>query len=71
MTGTAGVEMAKRNDVSVKMDAQVVEECRLASVFAGVSLAEYISEVCRVAATKDIKEGIAKRQAKEGKGGAK
>jgi hypothetical protein len=66
--------MTKRNDVSVKMDAQVVEDCRLAAAFRKMALAEYISETMRTAARKDIDEGIQRRtqpsKPKGGKGGA-
>ena len=53
--------MTKRNDVSVKMDATVVEDCRIAAAFRGVSLAEYISETMREAAQRDIDEGYSQR----------
>jgi hypothetical protein len=53
--------MAKRNDVSVKMDARVAEECRIASAFKGMSLAEYLSETMRAAAKRDIDEAVARR----------
>jgi hypothetical protein len=53
--------MVRRNDVSVKMDAEVVEECRIAAAFRGLSIAEYISETMRVAARRDIDDGYARR----------
>jgi len=53
--------MAKRNDVSVKMDSGVVEDCRIAAAFRGVSLAEYLSETMRAAARRDIDDGYAQR----------
>jgi hypothetical protein len=54
-------DVPPKNDVSVKMDAKVVEECRIASAFKGMSLAEYLSETMRVAAKKDIDESVARR----------
>jgi hypothetical protein len=54
-------EMAKRNDVSVKMDAKVVEDCRIAAAFRGVSLAEYLSDAMKAVAKRDIDEGYARR----------
>lgn len=53
--------MAKRIDASVKIDPAVLEECRLASAFAGMNLGEYVSARMLDAARKDIAEGIAKR----------
>jgi hypothetical protein len=46
---------------TVKMDAKVVEECRIAAAFRGLSLAEYISETMREAAKRDIDQGYARR----------
>jgi hypothetical protein len=46
---------------SAKMDMEVVDDCRIAAAFCGMSLAEYLSERMRVAAKKDIDEGYAKR----------
>ncbi len=56
------------NDVSVKMDENVVEDCRIASAFKGMSLAEYLSETMRVAAKRDIDDGYAKRAEPPSKG---
>lgn len=53
--------MVRRNDVSVKMDAEVVDDCRIAAAFKGQTLAEYISETMRAAAARDIQEGYARR----------
>jgi hypothetical protein len=54
-------QMAKRNDVSVKMDESVVEDCRIAAAFCGMTLAEYLSERMRVVAKEDIDSGYARR----------
>lgn len=53
--------MAKRTDVSVKMDEKVVEDCRIAASFRGLTLAEYLSEAMRAIAARDIDEGYARR----------
>jgi hypothetical protein len=57
----AGHEMVKRNDVSVKMDARVVEEARIAAAFKKMSLAEYLSESLRSIVARDIEEGYKRR----------
>jgi cation transport regulator ChaC len=72
MVAIAETLMAKRNDVSVKMDAKVVEDCRLAATYKGMSLAEYLSETMRAIANRDIEEEHARRvqrtQPPKGKG---
>ena len=54
----------KRNDVTTKVDRDVLEECRLAAAFVNMDLAEYLSVRLKAAAAKDIEEGIARRAAK-------
>jgi uncharacterized protein (DUF1778 family) len=49
-------QVARRNDVSVKMDADVVDECRTAASIRKQSLAEFISEEMREAAKRVIDE---------------
>lgn len=53
--------MSKRDDVSVKMDARVVDECRIAAAFRALTLAEYLSESMRQNARRDIEDGYAQR----------
>jgi hypothetical protein len=60
-------DLVKRNDVSTKIDADVLEDCRIAAAFRGVSLAEYLSETMRAAARRDIDEAYARRSAGKGK----
>jgi hypothetical protein len=71
-TATMERVMTKRNDVSVKMDAEVADECRIAAAHKGMTLAEYLSESMRVVSARDIDEALArrtaKRQAPKGKG---
>lgn len=71
MHATLESSMAKRNDVSVKMDADVVNDCRIAAAFCEMSLAEYLSERMKVSAKKDIDDGYAKRAAGATKKGNK
>jgi hypothetical protein len=52
---------AKRNDIAVKVDAQVVADARIAASYKGLSLAEYVSEVLRPIVLRDIEEGHAQR----------
>jgi hypothetical protein len=60
--GEATQTMTKRNDVSVKVDAGVVDDARIAASFCGMSLAEYLSERLRPIVARDIDEGYAKRK---------
>ena len=55
--------MAKRRDVTTKMDPAVLADCRIAASFRGVTLSEYLSESMRVVAERDIEEGYRKRSA--------
>ncbi len=64
---TAPEHAMARNDVSTKIDRAVLEECRLAAAFRGMTLAEYLSETMREAARRDIDEGIARRKARDQK----
>lgn len=63
MAGVMEKVMVRRNDVSVKMDTEVVEQCRIAAAFKGMSLSEYMSEAMREASARDIDEGYARRAA--------
>lgn len=62
-SGVLDRPMVRRNDQSVKMDVQVIEDCRIAAAFKGISLAEYLSETMRVASRRDIDDGYARRAA--------
>ncbi len=67
--GEAIGPMTKRNDVSVKMDAAVVDDARIAASFKGMSLAEYLSETLRPIVARDIDEGYAlRKRGAKGKG---
>lgn len=56
-----GIDEVPISTVTVKMDIQVVEECRIAAAFRGMTLAEYLSETMRLAAKRDIDDGYAQR----------
>jgi hypothetical protein len=60
--GEATQTMTKRNDVSVKMDAEVVNDARIAASYSGMSLAEYLSETLRPIVERDIEEGHKRRK---------
>lgn len=62
MSAVLEPRMVKRNDVTTKIDAAVLEECRIAAAFRSMTLSEYISESMRSAAARDIEEGIRRRE---------
>lgn len=62
MPAVADQTMAKRRDVTTKMDPQVLADCRIAASFKGMTLAEYLSESMRVVSARDIDDGIRKRE---------
>lgn len=51
----------KRNDVSVKMDSQVVDDAKIVASYKKISLAEYLSELIRPLVAKQMEEEHAKR----------
>lgn len=54
MTGGAGrPKRSQRNDVSVKIDAKIVEEAKLVALLRRTTLAEYLSEILRGPVKKD------------------
>lgn len=65
MVTTAEHDMAKRNDVPVKMDAEVVTMAKMAAAGKGISLAEYLSESMRPIARRDMDQEHAKLTAGE------
>jgi hypothetical protein len=60
-TQRAEPAMARENDIPVKMDADVVRECKLIAAARGISLAEYLSESMRITAAKDFETEARKR----------
>ena len=60
--------MAKRNDVPVKVDADVIRTAKIAAAYKGLSLAEYLSETLRPIVSRDVEHEHAKvAAAKKGK----
>jgi hypothetical protein len=53
--------MAKRNDVSVKMDAEVVAEAKMVAASRDLSLAEYLSDLARPLVRRDLEQEFARR----------
>lgn len=52
--------MAKRNDVTVKLDAEVVRDAKLVAVYRDTSVAELLSEILRPIVAKMLVEEQAK-----------
>ena len=52
--------MAKRNDVPVKVDADVIRVAKIAAAYKGISLAEYLSETLRPIVSRDVESEHAK-----------
>lgn len=46
--------MARRNDVAVKIDAEVVRKARIVAAYKGLALAEYVSELMRPLVERDL-----------------
>jgi hypothetical protein len=63
--------MTKRNDVSVKVDADVVAEAKMVAASRDMSLAEYLSELIRPLVRRDLERETTRRiqppKGKEGK----
>ncbi len=49
--------MAKRNDVTVKVDTEAVRVAKIAASFKNITLAEYISSLIMAHAPHDIDQG--------------
>lgn len=60
-TGLLERAMAKRNDVSVKIDADVVAEAKMVAASRDVSLAQYLSELLRPLVHRDLEREYARR----------
>ena len=56
----AGVAMARRNDVAVKIDAEVARQAKIVAAFKDVSLAEFLSEALRPIVEKELVEQSAR-----------
>jgi hypothetical protein len=60
MTMTMDAPKMARNDLSVKIDAELVKKAKYVAIDRDTTLAEYLSEILRPAVEKDFKEVIAK-----------
>lgn len=54
-------EMARRPDVTVKIDQEVAAQAKMVAASRGVSLAEYVSEVLRPIVAQHLEEETARR----------
>jgi hypothetical protein len=61
MQALADRPMTKRNDVPVKIDAEVVRVAKIAAAYKDMSLAEYISERLRPLVAEDVDREHEKR----------
>jgi hypothetical protein len=73
MNGTAEAELKmgrpkkqpddqpKRNDVPARIDADVLEDVRLIATFRKISISEYLSDVVRPVAKRDLEAELARR----------
>ena len=57
----------KRNDVSVKMDASVVDDAKIVASYKKLSLAQYLSETLRPIVAQQLEEEHSKRSKGQGK----
>lgn len=62
--------MAKRDVASVKIDADVIRDAKIAAAFENKTLTDYLSEILRPRVSHDIEKGYTKRS-KGPKGKAK
>jgi hypothetical protein len=63
-------EEVARNDVAVKLDAEVVRVARIVAAYRNIPMAEYLSEILRPIVNRDLEEE-AKRSGKPGPGPAR
>lgn len=64
MTATMRRLMARRNDIAVKIDAQIAADAKIVAAYAGISLAEYLSENLREIVQRDLADWQARRSVK-------
>jgi hypothetical protein len=60
-TTKRGLEVA-RNDVAVKLDAEVAKLARIVAAYKGVPMAQYISDILRPIIQRDLEEEAGKVQ---------
>jgi hypothetical protein len=52
-TTTRERPMAKRNDITAKVDAEALRVARIVAAYRGLTLAEYLSDIVLATATRD------------------
>jgi hypothetical protein len=60
-TTTAETPVAKRNDVTVKVDAEVVAEAKMVAASRNQTLAEYLSGVLQPIVHRDLEQETTRR----------
>ena len=64
--------MVRRNDQTVKLDAEVARDAKIVAAYKDMSLAEYLSELIRPVVARDLEsEHERKTKPPKGKGGPK
>jgi hypothetical protein len=56
MASGAPADVARRNDVAVKIDADVARVAKIVASFKDISLAEYLTETLRPVVERDLRE---------------
>lgn len=52
----AAPEMVKRNDLSVKIDAEIVRKVKIVAAYRDLSIAEYLSETLRPIVDQELRD---------------
>lgn len=68
MQAVADRTMTKRNDVPVKIDAEVIRVAKIAAAYKDMSLAHYLSERLRPLVSQDVEQEHAKKPHMTAKG---
>ncbi len=58
--------MTKRNDVNIKLDAEVATDAKMVASARGIAMAEYLSELIRPLVRRDLEEEMNRRLKKPG-----
>jgi hypothetical protein len=54
-------EQPRRNDVPARIDSDVLEDVRLVATFRKISISEYLSDIVRPIAKRDLEAELARR----------
>jgi hypothetical protein len=60
-------DVTRRNDVGVKIDAEVASMCKIVAEYKKISASEYMSEVLRPVVEKDLEQHSKKFLKEKGK----